>query len=93
MPLAILCVPAFADKLIILQNDRTDEWIRLHSPPTSPGEVEGMSHGLPLVHSPLEAQSQAKAGEELPLRGIEVLEIGAQVLVLAGLIADFTTQP
>ena len=38
----------------------------------------------------LEAHSQAEAGEELPLRGIEVLEIGRQVLVLAALITHFT---
>ena len=42
---------------------------------------------------PLEAHSQAKAGEELSLGGIEVLELVLRVLVPPTLVSDLTGKP
>ena len=86
-------VPSFSNQLAILQDHRAYQGIGLDPSPTSPGEVQGAAHRFPLVHPALEAHSQAQAGEELSLSGVEVFEIGGEVLVLATLIPDLSSQP
>jgi hypothetical protein len=44
-------VPSFSNQLALLQDHRSNQRIRLDPPPTSPGELEGSAHGLPLVHT------------------------------------------
>ena len=93
MPLSILRVPPLTHQFTLLKDDRTHERIRLNPAPTPPGELEGMGHRLLLGHRPLEAQSQAEAGEELSLGRVEILEVARQVLVFPGLVTNLTGQP
>src|SRR5918999_985123 len=41
----------------------------------------------------LEAHSQAQAGEELPLRGVEILELSREPLILPPLITELASEP
>jgi hypothetical protein len=93
VPVAVLGMPPFTYRLVSCENYGPDERILLDSSPTPHCEIEGAGHGLTLVHPALEAHSQAEAGEELPLRGVKLLEFGGEVLILASLVSYFTGKP
>ena len=88
VPITVFRVPSFTYRLTISQDYCSHQGVLLDPSPTPPSQVEGASHGLPLVHPALEAHSQAEAGEELPLRGVKVVEVTGQVLIFSALIAD-----
>jgi hypothetical protein len=50
VPVTKFRMPSFPHQFTIPQNHGTHERVRLNSPPASPSEVEGSSHGLLLVH-------------------------------------------
>jgi hypothetical protein len=76
VPVAEFRMPPLTHQFTIAENYCPYQRVRLDPPPTSPSEIQGAGHRLPLIHSALEAHSQAKAGEELPFRSIEILEVG-----------------
>src|SRR3954468_13496225 len=83
-------MPTFTNQFPGREHDCPNQRVRLYPAPASPREVQGAGHCFPLVHRPLEAHSQAQAGEELSFGGIEVLEIGRELPVRATLIPDLS---